>query len=304
MDSDGLENVCSEVGGDGAPIISEKPTTKYNCKHFVEQFKGLASVTGRLHLQLVRKAIPEGKTERRSILDKVSVWTDPDVAHRITCSLERRFKATEANVIRFRASIILSLTDDEWTWPIVEWTESDGLEVVAIFYIDEDAPSDVCGWLMHTGKGFIENPEKKSMRWEKTSISWSVGEMDHLQSLFEALLQLSTVIQWPTADMLGLYCETEDSDTLSSEKYISCLIPLMCQVNSLCNSPISLCSGTRTVGEDFRQCGSNVGRAGPDKTFFPFLYRFSHIIAISDNCDYSMFCGSISLEDCLCSEGS
>src|SRR5437773_12550634 len=97
MDNDGLENVtsvrnidhdrnkCPEAGGDGAPTISEKRTTKHNhSKHCVEQFKGLASVIGTLHLQLVRKAIPEGKPDLQSILGKVSVWTDPDVAQRIT----------------------------------------------------------------------------------------------------------------------------------------------------------------------------------------------------------------------------
>ena len=202
------------------PAVTTKPT---QCKKCFKQFKGLESILRKLHLQLTRNAILEGNTDMQSIWDKVSIWTDPDVSRRITCSLNRHFKATNATITRFRASIIHSLTD-EWTWPIVEWTEIDGSEVVAIFFIDEDAPSDVCGWLMHTGRGLIENPEDGASRWEKTSIDWNVGEMEDLHSLFEAAEQLWGILQWPTQDMLRLYCGTGDAETWSNEEYLSCPI--------------------------------------------------------------------------------
>src|SRR5204863_3343085 len=135
----------------------------------------------------------------------VAVWNTRKVTRRILSSLQRYFKATDTYVTRFRASVIFSLTNDDCAWPVVEWKQEDDTEVIAIFYIDETAPSDVCGWLMHSGTGIIED-SKEGMRWEKTSIMWRVVDMDHLKSLFEAAQHLLGILQWPTEDMLRLYC--------------------------------------------------------------------------------------------------
>lgn len=148
--------------------------------------------------------------------EKVSVWTTPEVSRKIVSSLQKHLSTTDAHVTRFRASIIYSMTNDECAWPVVEWTENDDTEVIAIFYIDEDAPSEACSWLMHYGVGILED-SKNGMRWENTYISWSVGDMDHLKSLFEAAQQLLGVLKWSVHDMLQLYCK-RDLGNLSSEE--------------------------------------------------------------------------------------
>ena len=181
-----------------------------------EQLNYPASTIQNLHLQVAQKPIPEGKTDDKGMFEQVAVWNSPEVTRRIMCSLQRHFKATDTRVTRFRASIIFSLTNDDCSWPVVEWKEQDDTEVIAIFYVDETMPSDVCGWLMHYGRGIVKD-SKEDMRWEKTSIAWSVGDMDHLKSLFEAGQHLLGILQWPTEDMLRLYCKTEEG-SLSSEK--------------------------------------------------------------------------------------
>jgi hypothetical protein len=194
-----------------------------NCFH---QLKVHARVIQNLHLQCSLKPIPEGNVDFITISKLVSVWTTPEVAQRIVCCLQKHFAATDATLTRFRASIVYSMTDDEIAWPVVEWTENDDTEVIAIFYIDEDAPPEVCSWLMHYGVGILED-SKNGMRWEKTYISWNVGGIDHLQLLFEAAQQLLGILRWSPQDILQLYCK-RDLANLSSEEYFPpCLIRLI-----------------------------------------------------------------------------
>lgn len=192
------------------PDESDRLSIITNC---FEQLNYPASTIQNLHLQVAQKPIPEGKTDYQGMLEKVAVWNTPEVTNRILGSLMRYFKATETRVTRFRASIIFSLTNDDCAWPVVEWKEEDDTEAIAIFYVDETAPSDVCSWLMHYGRGILEN-SKECMRWEKTSITWSVGDMDHLKSLFKAAQHLLGILKWPTEDMLRLYCKTEEGPLL------------------------------------------------------------------------------------------
>lgn len=187
-----------------------------------QQFTVHACVIQNVHILCTRKAIPEGKTDVETMLALVSVWTTPTRARKIVSSLQKHLTATNAIVTRFRASIIYSLTNDDCAWPVVEWTENDDTEAIAIFYIDEEAPSEVCSWLMHYGVGIVGD-SPKSLRWEKTYISWCVGDMEHLRSLFEAAQQLLGVLKWSVKDMLQLYCK-RDLSNLSKEEY---LIPLL-----------------------------------------------------------------------------
>jgi hypothetical protein len=191
----------------------DEPDPRSLITNCYEQLNYPASTIQNLHLQVARKPIPEGKTDYQGMLEKVAVWNSPEVTHRILCSLMRHFEATDTRVARFRASIIFSLTNDECAWPVVEWKEEDDTEAIAIFYVDETAPSDVCSWLMHYGRGILED-SKEGMRWEKTSIAWSVGDMDHLKSLFKAAQHLLGILKWPTEDMLRLYCKTEGGPLL------------------------------------------------------------------------------------------
>lgn len=211
QDLDSMTTTPSEL--EVEPDASDHRDLIANC---FEQFNYPASIIQSLHIQVARKEIPEGKVDYQGMFEKVAVWNSPEVTRRIMCCLRRHFSVTDARVTRFRASIIFSLTNDDCAWPVVEWKEEDDTEVIAIFYVDETAPSDVCSWLMHYGRGILRD-SKVDMRWEKTSIAWNVGDMDHLRSLFEAAQHLLGVLRWPTEDMLRLYCKTEEG-SLSREK--------------------------------------------------------------------------------------
>ena len=126
---------------EGQPVKSDDLDSIINC---IEQFNYPASAIQNLHLQVAVKPIPEGKTDYEGILEQVAVWNTSEVTRRIMCSLQRHFKATDAQVTRFRASLIFSLTNDDCAYPVVEWRQEDDTEVIAIFYLDEIVSSDVC----------------------------------------------------------------------------------------------------------------------------------------------------------------
>ena len=89
------------------------------------------------------------------------------------------------------------------------------MEVMAIFLLDDEGT--VCSWLMHRGCGAADATEDGN-RWKSTSVSWCVGEIGHLKSLFEAAQHLLGILQWTPEDILNFYCKS-DLGSGSEEQY-------------------------------------------------------------------------------------
>lgn len=114
-----------------------------------------------------------------------------------------------------RCSVVYPIGHDDVFWVIVEWKEDGDTDVITIFNIyDEDEPG-FASWMMHRGYG--DRP------WRKTSISWSVVNIEHLRLLFEAAQHVIGILELPTADALKLCCEVNTSDYSKEVSIILCL---------------------------------------------------------------------------------
>ena len=149
----------------------------------------------------------------------ISSWVSESQARRILQTLEHRFQQNNAHVTAFRASVVYSFTNERCSFPVIEWREGMDTEVMAIFLLDDQGT--VCSWLMHYGYG--TNTSGDGGRWRSTSISWCVGEIMHLKSLFEAAQHLLGILQWKPEDILNFYCK-RDLGSGSEEQYF---LPLL-----------------------------------------------------------------------------
>ena len=105
-----------------------------------------------------------------------------------------------ARITALRASVAYSLTDDELSWPVVEWNEEDGTENIAIFHVDQVEPEE-CSWMMHSGVGTSDHHF-----WQSSRVDWNVSDIDDLKMLFGVTQRVLGILDWSTADALALYC--------------------------------------------------------------------------------------------------
>lgn len=167
----------------------------------------LPSILRKLHLRVCAQPLPmETPTERENMLEMIVAWVSLTQARRILHALELYFHHHQSRVTAFRASIVYSFTNESCSWPVIEWREGADTEVMAIFLLDDEGA--VCSWLMHRGCGATEATEDGT-RWKSTSVSWCVGEIRHLKSLFEAAQHLLGILQWTPEDILNFYCKTD-----------------------------------------------------------------------------------------------
>ena len=145
----------------------------------------------------------------------ISAWVSPLQARRILLTLEQHFIQNNTCVTAFRASVVYSFTNETCSWPVIEWREGTDTETMAIFLLNDEGT--VCSWLMHYGYG--TNASEDGGRWRSTSISWCVGEIVHLKSLFEAAQHLLGILQWAPEDILNFYCN-RDLGSGSEEQYL------------------------------------------------------------------------------------
>ena len=186
------------------PVCSRQ--TIANC---LEAIRPHASALENLHERVSKNPLDATKNDFPSMQDMISTWVDPEITICILSSLPQ-LGTTE--ISGFRASVIYSLTDDDSAWPVLEWREGTDTEVLAILYVDDD-DAEVCSWLMHYGVG----QGKGTKRWQKSWISWSVGEIGHLKSLFGAARHLLGVLGWSVDDILKLYCKRDLENTSTEE---------------------------------------------------------------------------------------
>jgi len=176
-----------------------------------------ASILRKLHLRICEHPLSplETPVDHDGMLDKISAWVSQHQAGRILHALEVYFRYHHCYATAFRASIVYSLGNESCSWPVIEWREGTNTEVMAIFLLDDEGT--VCSWLMHRGSGANE-PTDDGARWKSTCISWCVGDIKHLRSLFEAAQHLLGILQWKPEDILNFYCK-RDLGAGSEEQY-------------------------------------------------------------------------------------
>lgn len=101
-------------------------------------------------------------------------------------------------------------------WVVLEWREQTGVEVMAIFDVDEDNP-ERCSYMIHYGFDMDLNVMGKD-RWGHTLILWNLSEMSALRILLEATQHVLGILELPQSDAKILYCEKREQNC-SIEEY-------------------------------------------------------------------------------------
>jgi hypothetical protein len=109
----------------------------------------------------------------------------------------------------FVASVFYPFRREDKSWSIVQWTEGEEIEGVAIFEVD--VRTNFCNWIIHRGI--------RESGWKEASIMWNVTDIGRLKSLFHAAQHLSGILEWSTADSHKIYCEGNFANC-SPEEYV------------------------------------------------------------------------------------
>lgn len=100
--------------------------------------------------------------------------------------------------------------NDEDAWTVVEWTESDGMTMLAIFQFDELAELKDGSWLMHSAEA---DGAAEGSPWRSSRIDWNVGDVEHVKVLFKVAQHIFGVLLWPVSSALNLYCGVNTEKT-------------------------------------------------------------------------------------------
>ena len=142
--------------------------------------------------------------------------TGEDVAIALDHAIQRHLESTKAQIHQFRASVVYPFADDDFSWPVLEWTEGEDTEVLAIYEIDLKSEGERCSWLMHYGFG--RSIQSEGQPWKKAMISWNATNMGDLKTLFRVSQHLLGILEWPNTDIFQLYCQEGDGNC-SNEEY-------------------------------------------------------------------------------------
>ena len=149
------------------------------------------------------------------MLEATARFTTREIASKIMSILKAHWTKNDAKILRFRASVVYSLSNVDEYCVVVEWLEIDDVEVVAIF----DIQNPKCySWLAHYAKLNTASCVKDAERWSDTRVYLEFESMPHLKTLFEACQNLAGVLQWPTKLIVRLYCRVEPEEIESDEE--------------------------------------------------------------------------------------
>ena len=98
---------------------------------------------------------------------------DERIASLIAHSLFGYLRARDTRITALRA-IPAYLINHEKSWPIIEWTENDDTNSIAIFHFEWEELEEG-SWLMHSGKIAVTPEDTTKYRWKKSRIDWNVG---------------------------------------------------------------------------------------------------------------------------------
>lgn len=127
----------------------------------------------------------------------------------IAQSLLQYFQSRNACVTGVRTTVVYPFRSDDSPWLVVEWTEGDDAEGMAIFQFDER--SGLCSFLMHHGEGILHY-ENHVLRWERCSVTWRIADTCDLRRLFGAAQHILGILAWPVEDIRKLCCESNPGE--------------------------------------------------------------------------------------------
>jgi len=157
----------------------------------------LPAITAQCNIETIRKRIS-------------SACQSDEIATSISHSLVTYMGSRKTQIKALRATPVYMFNNDEESWPVVEWTESDGMAMLAIFQFDDVGELKDGGWLMHSG---LSDGGPEGSPWTNSRIDWNVSDVEHVKLLFKVAQHILGVLLWPIASALKLYCGVNSDKT-------------------------------------------------------------------------------------------
>lgn len=108
-------------------------------------------------------------------------------------------------IVSLRAWVIYSFSDQDESWPVVEWNDGINTSALAIFDFDDNG---FCSYVMYY------SPRGNNYH---GSLVWMVSSLGCLNVLLQAAQHMLGILNWSKADAMKLYCETEASPCSKEE---------------------------------------------------------------------------------------
>lgn len=145
---------------------------------------------------------PTAETRKRLI----TAISHEDDANGVEDLVSEYLSSTGLWMTRFRASMLYPFGQNDRSWPVLEWTDNQGGEVLAIFETDVHPAPEVCSWIMHRGAGRTNGQFESGRVWVQSELNWSVTGLNILNTLVQAAQHLSGILDWSHADIQTIYC--------------------------------------------------------------------------------------------------
>lgn len=142
--------------------------------------------------------------DRPALIDIIASCSALRVASVIANTIINYLFTKNTKLKGLRATTVFWFVENEPSWPVIEWIESDGTMALAIFHFELESDPEEGSWLMHSAIG---DQKSQSCNWKSCRMDWNVLEISHLKILLGVAQHLFGMLQWPNEDLETLYCE-------------------------------------------------------------------------------------------------
>src|SRR5579871_3880 len=109
----------------------------------------VGNIFAELHCKVSWRELPDvygpiTSETRKRLINTVS---SEDAAIGVEECVQEYLRSTGFTITTFRASMLYPFGQDDRAWPVMEWTDNQGGEVLAIFETDVPPGPDICSWI-------------------------------------------------------------------------------------------------------------------------------------------------------------
>jgi len=143
---------------------------------------------------------PTSETRKRLI----AAVSHEDDAEGIEQCVQQYLLYTGLWIVRFRATMLYPFGQDDRSWAVLEWTDNEGGEVLAIFETEIPPGPDICSWVLHRGLGRTDG-QFQGRVWLHSELNWSVMGINIFNTLVQAAQHLCGILDWSHVDIQAIY---------------------------------------------------------------------------------------------------
>jgi hypothetical protein len=218
---DSVSSSISEIGPSNNQLIRLRLLKKHSkiqgqlkspvemLLHFLEHH---TSILQQLHMKTTRNPLPDLPNSSLPGIYRTTVEAGIDRrdALFIARTVVKVLRSKTDSMTGFRATLVDALVNNT-CWPVVEWKEGTDVYVLVIFLFTKCGSAN---WLLHRATQDLEN-------WKCESVSWNVGHLEHLRTLFGGAQHILGMLDWSVKDMINLYCQSTEKKDCKTTEYIS-----------------------------------------------------------------------------------